>query len=138
MAGRKKSEQSNGDRPAISLIKKPEIEMLSNIYVDKATGKVDPRYGRSFVVDQWRRATIAKLPMLKLDEVHQLVDEMFSLQLELDRDHKAAEAQAVLDKAVDDPEFLEALEIRIAEIKAAQESRVSDRGRGARSAAIAS
>jgi hypothetical protein len=137
MAGRPKNQSNNGDTSAISLKKNPEIEMLSNIYVDKATGKVDPRYNRAFVVDQWRRATIAKLPTLKLDEVHQLVDEMFNMQLELDRDKKAAAAQAVLDKAADDPELLAALEARIAEIKAIHDSRISDRGRGARQTVLA-
>ena len=136
MARKKAVEQPNGLSSPISFAKKVELEMLSNTYVDRETQRVDPRYNRQFVIEKWRKATIGTLPSLTYEEWCNISAEIFNLQLEYDRDRKAAAAAAVLDKAAHDPELLAALEARIEEIKNARESRVSDRGRAARQTAL--
>lgn len=141
MAGRKRQDQldtGNDEKRTNPGTKKLSVDMLNDIYVDPDTRKVDPRFGRDFVLERIRRSILSQLSEISSDDWIHLAGEAFQWHLDEGKRQKQLEAKALLDKGADDPIFMAALQKELAERLQEQESRISDRGRNARQPALVS
>lgn len=128
------TKSNNGERRTNPFVRKLTVEMLTNTYVNPGTNRVDPEFGRDFVLEKIRRSIIAPLEGITFEQWIDLTNDAFRWHLDT-RHEKELAAEALLDKAANDPEILEALERKLTAIR---DSKVSVSNHPVRQTAIAS
>lgn len=117
------TKSNNGERRTNPLIRKLTVEMLTNSYVDPQTNKVDPEFGRDFVLEKIRRSIIAPLDGITYEQWLEVANDAFRWHLDTEQREKESAAEALLDKAMNDPELLEALKRKLATIEEDSQAR---------------
>lgn len=129
------TKSNKGDRRTNPFIRKLTVEMLNNTYINPDTNRVDPEFGRDFVCEKIRRSIIAPLESITYEQWIELANDAYRWHLDTERREKELAAEALLYKAANDPELLEALERKL---NAIRDSKVSVSSHAMRQTAIAS